>query len=149
MKNRIIIGLMIACAALSMTSCVSSQDKENTDAIKAFLYRVKKQDLNSRQIIDTFMMRNPSPAYIKLQELYIPFLKQELKETDIESLKIVPYSNASKKYQTILNENKKDIYIILSKDSVLHYILMHEKRIKSFSTMNFGSDNTAKKVFTL
>ncbi len=140
---------MIACAALSMTSCVSSQDKENTDAIKAFLYRVKKQDLNSRQIIDTFMMRNPSPAYIKLQELYIPFLKQELKETDIESLKIVPYSNASKKYQTILNENKKDIYIILSKDSVLHYILMHEKRIKSFSTMNFGSDNTAKKVFTL
>ncbi|HAY3540946.1 hypothetical protein CMU09_18865 [Elizabethkingia anophelis] len=94
------------------------------------------------------MMKKPSAAYIKLQELYIPFLKQELKEIDIETLKIVPYNNANKKYQTILNENKKDIYIILSKDSVFHYILMEEKRIKSFSTMNFGSDNTAKKVFT-
>ncbi|HFK5537271.1 hypothetical protein [Elizabethkingia anophelis] len=148
MKNRIVIGFIILCGAISITSCVSRQDKENTDAIKIFLYRVKKQDLNSRQIIDTFMMKKPSAAYIKLQELYIPFLKQELKEIDIETLKIVPYNNANKKYQTILNENKKDIYIILSKDSVFHYILMEEKRIKSFSTMNFGSDNTAKKVFT-
>ncbi|MCL1666580.1 hypothetical protein M2T82_00740 [Elizabethkingia ursingii] len=148
MKNRIIIAFIILCGALSITSCVSRQDKENLDIIKVFLYRVKKQDLNSRQVIDTFMMKNPSAAYIKLQELYIPFLKKELKEIDIETLKIVPYNNASKKYQTILNENKKDIYIILSKDSVFHYILMEEKRIKSFSTMNFGSDNTAKKVFT-
>ncbi|AMR41255.1 hypothetical protein A4C53_RS08120 [Elizabethkingia anophelis] len=148
MKNRIIIGFIIICTVLSITSCVSKQDKDNADTIKAFLYRVKKQDLNSRQIIDTFMMKNPSSAYIKLQELYIPFLKQELKETDIESLKIAPYSNASKKYQTILNEDKKNIYIILYKNSVFHYILMDGKRIKSFSTMNFGSDNTAKKVFT-
>ncbi|MCT3674865.1 hypothetical protein HZP56_11935 [Elizabethkingia anophelis] len=94
------------------------------------------------------MMKNPSPAYIKLQELYIPFLKQELKGIDIEAFKIAPYSNASKKYQTILNEDEKDIYIILYKNSVFHYILMDGKRIKSFSTMNFGNDNTSKKVFT-
>ena len=34
------------------------------------------------------MMKNPSPGYIKNYKIiYFPFLKQELKETDIESLK--------------------------------------------------------------
>ena len=66
MKNKIIIGLILLCSALSMIGCVCKQDNENKDIIKLFISS-KKQDLNSRQIIDTFMMENPSSDYIKLK----------------------------------------------------------------------------------
>ena len=151
MRNKIIIGFILLSSALSMISCVSKQDNENTDIIKTFLSRVKKQDLNSRQIIDTFMMENPSSDYIKTQEFYIPEFKKELEKIDLEALKIIPYSEVNKKYQTILNEDvkQKDIYGILYKDSVFHFILMDKKRIKSFSTMKFGShgDDKANRIF--
>lgn len=133
---------------LSITSCMSGQDKENINIIKAFLLEIKKQDLNSRQIIDTFMMENPSSDYLKVQEFYIPEFRKELKGMDIETLKIVPYNKVNKKYQTIINEDidVKDVYGVLKEDSVFHFILMDKKRIKSFSTMKFGNA-TAKRIF--
>ena len=135
-------------STLSIISCVNKQDNENIDITKSFLYQVKKQDLSSRQIIDTFMMENPSSDYLKAQEFYVPEFRKELKGMDIEALRIVPYSKINKKYQTIINEDidVKDVYGVLKEDSVFHFILMDKKRIKSFSTIRFG-DDTAKRTF--
>ena len=36
MKNKIIIGLILLCSALSMIGCVCKQDNENKDIIKTF-----------------------------------------------------------------------------------------------------------------
>ena len=43
MKNKIIIGLILLCSALSMIGCVCKQDNENKDIIKTFLSRVKSK----------------------------------------------------------------------------------------------------------
>lgn len=148
-KNNTLLICFLLCCVLSLSAC-SAHDEENTNRIKSFLYHVKKQDMNTDHILNTFMMKKQAPSYIKLQKLCIPSLHEELKAIDLLTLQIIPYNEIAKKYRTLLAEDidPGNIYVILNKGKVFHFILMDDNRIKSFSTLRFGSEDIDKRVFT-